>query len=149
MQTKYARKPIKDACTGRHQDGDLCRGTLHPKNQYDDDGTVWLTFRCESCNESYTPEEAMTAQAKRDERYERQDAIAAQHLAINAAKFTKTGYPPHDRAVDERIAMNSQVTLNGLPMMIDAGQGGFEAAMNAVITAVLSSTPAPTNMKKE
>ena len=146
MQTKYARKPIKDACTGRHRDGDLCRGTLHPKNDYDA-GCVGYT--CETCDWKYTPEEAKTAQAQRDERYERQDAIAAQHLAINAAKFTKTGYPPHDRAVDERIAMNSQVTLNGLPMMIDAGQGGFEAAMNAVITAVLSSTPAPTNMKKE
>jgi hypothetical protein len=146
MRTKYARKPIKDACTGRHPVGGLCRGTLHPTTEPDTGLTV---YACDSCDEWYTPEEAMTAQARRDERYERQAIVAEQSLASNAAKFTKTGDAEHDRVVDRRIEMNSQVTLNGLPLMIDAGQGGFEAAMKAVIMAVKASTPAPTNMKKE
>jgi hypothetical protein len=47
--------------------------------------------------------------------------------------------------------MNSQVTLNGVPMMIDTNQGGWSAVFNVLanLAASMDSTVAPTNMKKE
>jgi hypothetical protein len=95
MRTKYALKPIKDACTCRHKQGGLCRGILHPATDPDTGVTV---YACDSCDGWYTPEAAMTARARRDERYERRAIVAEQSNAANAAKFTKTGDAEHDRA---------------------------------------------------
>lgn len=145
MKTKYELKPIRDACTQEHRLGGTCRGVLNPHG-----ATTGTMYACQTCGHDYTIDEAKVARANRDQRWERRKHWEAEAKAANRAKFTKTGDPEHDRRVDENIALNSQVRVNGVPIMVDAGQGGWESAMKAVIqiAAVMNSTPAPTDMKE-
>lgn len=147
MRTKYEHKVVKDACTERHRDGGLCRGNLHPfplpsgKVVYGCDG--------QRCGARYDHEAAMTALAQRNQRYDDMQRRDAQAVERNKARFThENGNHEHNRRVNERIAMNSQVSINGVPLMVD-GQTGWNAAWNAVMRVVAASTPAPTDMKKE
>jgi|TARA_B100000085_G_scaffold139136_1_gene126817 hypothetical protein len=163
MKTKYELKPIRDACEQTHRRGGLCRGDLNPKGTTD--GTVYV---CQDCGHEHTTEEAMTAKANRNERYDKRDYWNEQAKAANARKFVHVAdstpapkFPtdsvipglkvkppthlsrPSRRAVDRAIAINSHATVNGVPMMTTA-----EAAFQSVMTAVVASTPAPTNMKE-
>jgi hypothetical protein len=161
MRTKYEKKPIRDACEQKHRDGGLCRGNLNPT------GTTFGTvYTCTDCGHEHTTEQAMTAKANRNERYERRDYWNAQAKAANARKFVhvvddtpapvavsrldglKVKPPthlhrPNRHEVDRAIGMASHAIVNGVPLMTTA-----EAAFQSVMTAVVASTPAPTNMKE-
>jgi len=147
MKTKYEHKVVKDACTERHRDGGLCRGDLHPLTL--PSGRVVYACVGDRCGARYDHEAAMTARAQRNERYEAMQRREEHEIERNMARFThKPGDHEHNRRVDERIAMNSQASINGVPLMVD-GQTGWTAAWNAVMRVVANSTPAPTDMKKE
>ncbi len=162
MKTKYEMKPIRDACEQTHHQGGLCRGTLNPMGT-----TVGTVYVCQDCGHEHTTEQAMTAKANRNERYAKRDYWDEQAKAANARKFvvaddtpapkfrTESIIPglkvkppthltrPNHRAVERAIAINSNAIVNGVPMMTTA-----EAAFQSVMTAVVASTPAPTNMKE-
>lgn len=153
MKTKYERKPVRDGCWQTHkgwkplypdETGEMrkCRATLNP--------LPYGGYKCSNpmCGQEYTDEDARSALAGAIRRSRNKHAWNEIGTAINKAKFTKTGDADHDRRVDERIAMNSQVTVNGVPLMIDT-QTGWEAGLKAAFRVAMASTPAPTNMKEE
>jgi len=162
MRTKYETKPIRDACEQEHRDGGLCRGVLNPKGTTD--GTVYI---CHDCGHEHTTEQAMTAKANRNERRAKRDYWDEQARLANARKFVvaddtpapafptesvipglKVKPPTHLRRsnrheVERAIRVNSDAIVNGVMMMTSA-----EQALSTVMTAVVASTPAPTNMKE-
>lgn len=162
MNPKYLTKPIRDACEQTHPAGGLCRGDLNPKGTTD--GTV---FTCADCGHEHTTEQAMTAKHNRNERYAKRDHWDEQARLANARKFvvaddtpapafpTESVIPglkvkppthlhrPNRHEVERAIRVNSDAIVNGTMLMTSA-----EAALSSVMTAVVASTPAPTNMKE-
>lgn len=162
METKHMKKPIRDACEQPHRTGGLCRGVLNPKGTAD--GTVYI---CQDCGHEHTNEQAMTAKANRNDRYAKRDYWDKRAQAINARKFvvadstpapkfrTESIIPglkvkppthlhrPNRHDVQRAISVNSDAIVNGTMLMTSA-----EAALSAVMTAVVMSTPTPTNMKE-
>jgi hypothetical protein len=159
MKTKYERKPVRDGCWQTHKGWkplypnetgsmQMCRATLYPKPAGFEGWAAHYKCSNPECGHRYTDEEAKIALSAARGRSYRKREWNKIGTAINKAKFTKTGDADHDRRVDERIAMNSQVTINGTPLMMDT-QTGWEAAIKAAFRVAMASTPAPTNMKEE
>ena len=162
MKTKYEMKPIRDACGQPHRDGGLCRGDLHPTGT-----TVGTVYICRGCGHAHTTEQAMTAKHRRTERYAKRAYWDEQARLANARKFVVAddapapAFPtesiiaglkvkppthlhrPNRHEVQRAIRVNSDAIVNGTMLMTSA-----EAALSSVMTAVVMSTPAPTNMKE-